>query len=243
MNKTKAFSTLAVTLLFPLAVYAQTPAAKQVDQPYIEVTGTAEKEVIPDEIYISIVIKEKYSNKEKVTIEVQEEKLRNAIKALGIDLSNLTLSDANADYVKIRWQRKDVLTKKDYLLKVTDATTVGKVFMELEKLEIKDAWIARVHHSQMDSLRKEVKILAIKAAKAKADYLLAAIGEQTGKPVIVKEAEISETRTRNTQSVMVNTSRHRYSDGDFDKSSLKDDEIEFRKIKIDAGVYVKFLIR
>jgi len=198
--------------------------------------------VVPDEIYISIVIKEKYNNKEKVTIEVQETKLRDAVKSLGIDLSNLSLSDANADYVKIRWQRKDVLTKKDYLLKVPDATTVGKVFMELEKLEIKDAWIARVHHSQMDSLRKEVKILAIKAAKAKADYLLAAIGEQTGKPVIVKETEISETRTRNTQSVMINT-RHRYSEDDFDKSSLKDEEIEFRKIKIDAGVYVKFLIR
>jgi uncharacterized protein len=241
MNKTKAFSTLVVTLLFTLSAYAQTPTPKP--EPYIEVTGTAEKEVVPDEIYISIVIKEKYTNKEKVTIEVQEEKLRNAIKSLGIDLSNLSLSDANADYVKIRWQRKDVLTKKDYLMNVTDATNVGKVFLELEKLEIKDAWIARVHHSQMDSLRKEVKILAIKAAKAKADYLLAAIGEQTGKAIIVKEAEISETRTRNTQSVMINTSRHRYSDGDFDKSGLKDDEIEFKKIKIDAGVYVKFLIR
>jgi hypothetical protein len=93
--------------------FGQTNTSKT-EEPYIEVTGTAEKEVVPDEIYIGIIICEKYVNKVKVTIEEQEEKLKTAVKLLGIDLTNLYLSDANADYTKIRWQKKDVLTKKDY---------------------------------------------------------------------------------------------------------------------------------
>ena len=131
-------------LLTTILSFGQTNTPKPFEQPYIEVTGAAENEVVPDEIYIGIIIHEKYFNKVKVTIEEQEEKLKSAVKSLGIDLTNLNLSDAYADFVKIRWQKKDVLTKKDYTLKVTNAMTVGQVFLELEKLEITDAFNALV---------------------------------------------------------------------------------------------------
>lgn len=197
------------------------------EQPYIEVTGNSEKEVIPDEIYIEITIKEKHDNKNKVTIEEQEEKLKNIVKSIGIDLANLYLSDVNASYVKIRWQKKDMQTKKDYTLKVSDAKTVGKVFNELEKIEITDAFISRVSHTKLDSLRKDVKIMAIKAAKEKADYLLAAIGEKTGKPLYIRE---------NPQTVVMSGG---YANSNFDDNK---NEIQFQKIKLTSSIYVKFTI-
>ena len=211
MNNIKQLLITAFIIISALT-FGQTNAPKPEEQPYIEVTGTAEKEVIPDEIYIGINIREKYANKVKVTIEEQEEKLKAAVKSLGIELSNLYLSDVNADFVKVSWQKKDVLTKKEYTLKVSNATLVGQVFLELEKLEITDAFISKVNHSKIDSLRKEVKIMAIKAAKNKADYLLTAIGEQTGKPLIVDESMQTITRgeyqrmaTRNINSVAATT--------------------------------------
>lgn len=243
MNKLKQLLTMAF-LLTTILTYGQTNNPKTEEQPYIEVTGTAEKEVVPDEIYIGIIIREKYVNKVKVTIDEQEEKLKNAVKSLGIDLTNLYLSDANADYVKVRWQKKDVLTKKDYTLKVANATTVGQVFQELEKLEITDAFISRVSHSKLDSLRKEVKIIAIKAAKDKADYLLAAIGEQTGKPLIIKENEILPLS--NISGVNVRGSRSDeelyYVDG-IKVRDKENDEIQFQKIKLQTSIYVKFSIK
>ncbi len=221
--------------------YSQSLILKEENIPFIEVTGTAEKEIIPDEIYISIAIRERYVNKEKVSIETQEEKLKNAIKSIGINLNNLSLSDANADYVKIRWQKKDVLTKKDYTLKVTSAAMVGQVFLELEKLEITDAFVSKVNHSKMDSLRKEVKISAITAAKTKADYLLQAIGEQTGKPLIIKENESLGNHLSNTRGVVLEKnyifSNERLSSDDDNK------EIEFQKIKIQTSIFVKFAIK
>jgi len=242
MNKLKHLLTMAF-LLTTILTFGQTNNLKPEEQPYIEVTGTAEQEVTPDEIYIGIVIREKYVSKAKVTIEEQEEKLKAVVKSLGIDLTNLYLSDANADYVKIRWQKKDVLTKKDYILKVSNATTVGKVFQELEKLEITDALISKVSHSKIDSLKKEVRIMAIKAAKNKADYLLTAIGEQTGKPLIITEnpqtiyrSEYQYLATRNVSSV-ASTFVGGY------QSKDKDNEIEFQKIKLTTSIYVKFLIK
>lgn len=243
MNRLKQLLTMAF-LLTTILTFGQANTTKTEEQPYIEVTGTAEKEVVPDEIYIRIIIREKYINKVKVTIEEQEEKLKSAIKSLGIDLANLNLSDANADYVKVRWQKKDMITKMDYTLKVSNATTVGQVFLELEKLEITDAFISRVNHSKMDSLKKEVKILAIKAAKDKADYLMTAIGEQAGKPLIVKENEILPTRQLG--SINGHGSRSESSEYFIDGvkvSGKEDNEIQFQKIKIQTSIYVKFSIK
>jgi uncharacterized protein YggE len=98
----------------------------------------------------------------------------------------------------------------------------------------------------MDSLRKEVKILAIKAAKDKADYLLTAIGEQTGKPLVVKENEILPNRT--LANVNVRGSRSSETEYFVDGVKMKSDdnnEIQFQKIKIQTStsIYVKFSIK
>ena len=220
----------------PLALFCQSTTPE--NQPYIEVTGTAEKEVVPDEIYIGIILKEKYVNKAKVTIEAQEQKLKEAIQSLGIAPDRLFLSDADASYVKINWKTKDVLTQKDYALKVSDAATVGKVFQELDKLEITDASILKVSHTKMDSLRKEVKILAIKAAKEKAAYLLAAIGEQVGKPLMITEIEMDRYYT----GMESNISNPYY----FNETKVENQqtgEVQFQKIKIQSGISARFSIQ
>ena len=152
-------------------------------------------------------------------------------------MSNLYLSDVNADYVTVRWKKKDVLTKRVYF-KVKNAIELGRMFQELEKLEITDAFISKVNHSKIDSLRKEVRILAIKAAKDKADYLLTAIGEQTGKPLIITEnpqtifgSEIQVMASRNVVSSLKKV---------YDN---KETEIQFQKIKLTSSIYVKFSIK
>jgi hypothetical protein len=212
--------------------------------PYIEVTGTVIKEVIPDEIYIRIIIREKYINRTKVSIEEQEEKLKIVVKSIGIDLINLCLSEASSDYVKIRWQKKDVLTNKEYILRVSNATTVGQVFFELEKLDITEAFISKVNHTEMDILEKEVKIQAIKAAKDKADYLLTAIGEQTGKPLIIREDKFSSNQMNSHLPILDSLSNNStYNEGGAKKKTDENNEIQFKKINIHTSIYVKFSIK
>ncbi len=242
MKTLKSFIIASSIIISNIAI-AQDQITKE-EKPFIEVNGVAEQEIIPDQIYISIIIREKYVNKEKITIESQEEKLKALLKEINIPTSNLYLSDANADYVKVKFRTKDVLTKKDYTLKVSNATAVGQVFQQLEKLEINDANVSKVSHSKIDSLRKEIRIAAIKAAKTKADYLLNAIGEQTGKPLIVREnsnGNLEFNYNRNSNTRVTSYQNVRFLD-DSEKSSA-DEEIQFQKIKIQSSIYVKFLIK
>ncbi|RAK70393.1 SIMPL domain-containing protein [Hymenobacter edaphi] len=239
MNHPQRLFLAASLLLTATLAQAQSSTLKADDLPYIEVSGTAEKEVVPDEIYLRIAIRERYAGKTKVTLEEQEEKLKNLVKALGISPANLYLADANADYVKVRWQKKDVLTQKDYTLKVTDAATVGRVFQELEKLEITDAAVGRVSHSQLESLRREVKIAAIKAAKDKAEYLLTAIGEHAGKPLIVREENSQGNPTLSNVSV----SSYKLQRSGLTEGPEEDDDLQFQKVRIQSTIYVKFAIK
>jgi uncharacterized protein YggE len=212
------------------------------DAPYIEVDGYAEKEIIPNEIYIGIILRERMENKEKVTIEAQEKQLREALTTLSIPISNLSVADANADYVKVSWQKRDVLTKKEYQLKLGNATAVGKVFQELEKLKIQDGYIDHVSHSAIDSLRKQVRIEAIKNAKEKADYLLNAIGQSTGNALIVSET-LKDVVLRQDISRMPAKALTKISGvivSDFGNSPP---EIEFQKIKLSYSIYTKFSIK
>jgi uncharacterized protein len=229
---------LGITLFISSNALAQGAEEKET-KPYIDVTGVAELEIVPDQIYIEIVLQEK----DKVTIEMQEEKLKEALKSIGVDMKDLYLSDANSNYIKVsKWKSKDVITNKQYILKVTNANMVGQVFQQLDKLDITNADIKNVSHSKMDSLKREVKIMAIKIAKKKADYLLAAIGEQAGKPMIVQEVENKGNYSSNTGYGSRNVQGHvnaRFLDDD-DKVG---GNVEFKKIKIQSAIFVKFLIK
>lgn len=227
----------------PLALlHAQAP--QQLEAPYIEVTGTAENAVVPDEIYLGIAISEKNDGRIKTSIETQEIKLKDAIQNVGINLENLYLSGAAADLVKVKWRKKDAVSKKGYTLKLSSATELGKVLQALDGIDIDDAQIIKLGHSQMEVLRKEVRIAAMKAAKEKADYMLAAIGEKTGKPLVVKD--VSDRYLDYGSSGAPGASSNIYmrqQDGYNYDIKDKDGEIEFNKINIKTSVYIKFSIQ
>lgn len=206
----------------------------------IEVTGKAEKEITPDEIYVRILLQEKNESREKITIEQQEEKLRTAVANAGIDIKNLSVSDVNADYMKVRWKTKDVMTQKAYILKTSTPQQLRKLFTELNKMEVKDAGIDHVSHSKIDSLTKTVRIMAIKAAKDKAAYLLTAINEKLGSCLVVKEEPASIYI--NTANIS-NNSYSNYSGGRLAAFESTPDDIGFQKIKIDYSIYCKFEIK
>jgi uncharacterized protein len=236
--RTKLFIIALFAIVLSLSLRAQNVVEPYELKPHVDVTGTAEMEITPDEIYISITIKERYEGRDKLSIEVQEEKLKSSLKEIGINLTNLTLADANAGYVKVKVAKKDVLTKKDYLLKVADAAQVGKAFEQLEKLQITGAYIARVDHSKMDEFRKENRVKAIKAAREKAEYLLAAIGQAPGKAVIVED--VTDKHVYNTNALNESYGNTSY----FSVSSKNEpEELTFNKLNIRSSIYVRFEIK
>ncbi len=221
--------------------YGQTQNSTE-HKPYIDVTGYAFKNIVPDEIYIAIIIKERESGRNKITIERQENELRQALRDLNIPIESLTVADAQADYIRVKMTKKDVISQSKYELKLSTAKQVVDVFEKLDELKIDNANISKVSHSKIEEYKKDIKIEAIKNAKSKADYLLAAIGQETGPALIINELNANEDRVRR-EGVMVRGARNLESVGYIDGEPKAFGTIEFRKIKLEATIYAKFEIK
>src|ERR1700739_1155571 len=167
-------------------LFGQTVTTRE--YPYIEVNGYAEESVVPDEITIFIRIKERYKNKEKVTIKQQEDSLKYDLAKEGFDLNNLSLANANADLVQVNWTKKAVLAETDYMFKAIDAMQVGKVFQIAEKFMLYDAYIYKINYSKLADLKNEMRMKAAKNAKQKAEQMLGGVGGEIVRPQIVQEA-------------------------------------------------------
>lgn len=209
-------------------------AISQVEQtnnskPFIEVNGTAQKEVIPDKIYISILLTEKTTNNEDFSIQIQEDKLKEIIKKNNIEMKNLFLSDVMSEVTKNKKKDTGIKLTREYTLILKNAEEVTKIFKDLTDISIKEISIRKTEYSQIENVRKEVREKAIVAAKEKAEYLLLAIGEQIGKPLEIKEIEEKPYRNLNSNS--------------FITSENDSSETSFEKIIVKYSYYIKYSIK
>lgn len=211
----------------------------QPEVPYIEVRGSAELEITPDEIFVSVTLQERFDGRVKVTMGEQEQKFMDAITALGIPKSDVSLSDADADFEKFLLKEDESLTSKNYLVLVHTAEMVSKLYSKLAEIDAENAYIAKLSHSKIEAYRKEVKIDAIKATHEKAGYLLEAIGEELGQPLEI--TEISETPEKKTYGYSQNANTiTNYSMATFSPDLSG---IGFEKIKLRYEFYGKFAIK
>lgn len=238
INRTTNQIIMKRLILFSLLLSFTAPAFTQDinNLPFIEVTGIAEKEIIPNEIYISIALEERYDGKKNITLEEQEKSLKKGLLEIGIDLSQLSLSNANSDYIHVKWRKKDAINRAEYQILVTDAEAVGKVFQKLDELDIQNAHIAKVDHSNIENIKRETRIIAIKDAKEKANDLLTAIGESTGQALLVRENNF-DYRPMITRNLNYNQ------EAGLSYAKVGPAPIEFQKLKINASVFVKFAIK
>lgn len=228
--------TLIATALFIATTPMRAQQQLQITdaKPYIETSGYAEKEVVPDQIYISITLEEK----SKGTLDELERKMKDRLKSIGIDLNNLSLSDADASYIRVNWFNKDVLAKKNYQLKVSDANTVSNVFQALGDLNIKNANVTKLDYSKKEEVKKELRIAAVKNAKEQAIYMLSAIGQTAGMPL-----SINENSAYPMMYEAANVRLYNKASADASGIPVADDYMEFRKIKFTSTVNARFEIK
>lgn len=185
-NPLEAAAIFAI-LILAANVFAQTTAPD--NRRLIEVTGSAETLITPNEFTFKISLVERVDGKKKITIEDQEDALKRELAAIGVDVQkDLTVFDLSSVYVRQR-RLKDTLASKDYRLKVRDLEKVGRLQDVADRLNIARLDLIESTHSELPRFRRETKMEAIRAAKMKAEYLLGAIGEKVGKPVFVREVD------------------------------------------------------
>jgi uncharacterized protein YggE len=173
-------------VLYTLAI-AQPPAPEKKS---ITVVGSAEMEIIPDEIYFTIVLQE-YMNKDKVKVGIDalEKELQASVSGAGISKENLQIENVfGQQWIYKKRKQHDFLASKRYVIKLSDLSKIDGILDKIDAQGIDQAYVSRYSHSKIEQYRKDLKIQAIKNAKEKAKYLLEAIGEQLGEAININES-------------------------------------------------------
>jgi len=227
------------TILFLLtsaALVAQTGGKNFIDQNYIEVTGKAEMEIIPDEIYLRILLNEKdYKGKNFAEV---EKSMLTKLKELGIDISkDLAVKDLLSNFQYYWFIKADILLSKEYQLLVHDAKTAGKVFIELQNIGISNVSINRIENSKITDYRRQVKVEAIKAAQEKAKDLAQAISQEIGRAIYVQEIEPNYRPTGSVSNIVIRGT------SSISGSNISEPDIEFEKIHLEYSIVARFELK
>lgn len=175
-----------------VAFFSVSAMAQQVDlRKKITVSGTAETEVTPDIIYLSISLKEYLkdgNSKKKVEINELETQLYNAVQSAGISRDNLTINDISSyNTAAEKKKNPDFLVSKQYRLKVTDLNKWNAIIGSIDPKGVAYTNIDSYDYSKIEVLKQQLKIKALQAAKAKATYLVESIGSQLGNVIDIQE--------------------------------------------------------
>lgn len=235
---------LMLVIPFGLGAFASTAQQVIVEKPQpkkIEVTGSAEQEVLPDEIYVSITLREYFkdnSNKNKVDIMVLEKQLQKAVEEAGIAKENFSVGDING-YREWFGKKKPTtfLESKSYIVKVANLYKIDGIIARVDDKGVASTNISRFEYSKIEALRKEVKIKALQAAKEKAKYLLEGIGEQLGEALEIYEIDNGYSPAPMYSNMMMKSARAESAD------AMPESTIDVQKIKVRYEVKAVFRIK
>jgi uncharacterized protein YggE len=239
MNK---FIILTMTVL----VFTTSHAQQVVVNPYpktITVNGSAELEIVPDEIYVMVDLKE-YEKKGqgKVAIDKIRQDFLVAVRSLG--LPDSAVSVAAYDGYNNPWLRKknkktELYASITYQVKLKSALQVDQLVDKLDDNATSNFYIARTSHSKLEEFKKNLKIQAVKAAKEKAGYLAEAINEQVGAAVTINEPnEYFQPYYGVVSNRMVKAEALQMSD-----QSANQTQADFKKMKLKYDVSVVFALK
>lgn len=175
------------TVVATMAIAAATIVSAQNPQvPYINMQASAEQQVTPDEIYISITIKES-DYKGKATLQDKQQAMLLVLKKNGINIDeclSLNFMGSNVSYKT--FSRKPVpQSQATYILKFNDASIMQNVIYNLEEEQISNIQLIETKYTKEDSIRKELGIQAMKKAQEEAASLAGAVGQEIGKAITI----------------------------------------------------------
>jgi uncharacterized protein len=239
-----AKSFLISTLIFTSAfvsnaqqVIMEKPLVKK-----IEVTGSAEQEVLPDEIYVTVSLREYFKdkdNKNKIDIMVLEKQLQKAVEEAGIPKENFTIGTING--YREWWGKKKPTTfleSKSYIIKVANLYKIDAIISRVDDKGIAYTNIDRYEFSKIEQLRKEIKIKALQAAKDKAKYLLEGIGEQMGEALEIIEIDQSYSPQPVYSNMMMRSAKMEVS-----ADAMPESTVDVQKIKVRYEMKASFRIK
>jgi uncharacterized protein YggE len=215
-----------------------------IKQRTINVNGHSELEITPDEVYVQIELREyNKKNGDKVDIQTINNQFLSAVKSMGIADSDVVVQgysgwDGNYWYYdKNKKKNPDLKAGISYQVKVKTVSDMDKLVDKLDDQATENFYIAKTSHSKIDSIKRELKLQALKDAKDEAAHLAAAYGDSVGKALIINDPNESNDypRPMYKTNAMLATAAPEVAAPPMD--------VDFKKIKIEMNVNVTFELK
>lgn len=238
----------AVLLMVTYAGFSQTYDRNPFPKT-ISVTGMAEMEIVPDEIYVNVDLKE-YDKKGsgKVSLErIKDDFLKN-VRSIGLPDSVVSIAayDGFNGY-PYWWQRKkkkeELYASITYLLKFNSSKKMDELVEKLDDMATQNFYITRTAHSKIETYRRTLKMQAVKAAKEKGAYLTEAIGETIGEAVTINEPQEYYLPYVNARGANYSMAKEMAMSQTADAAGNAMPETDFKKIKLRYDVTVTFALK
>lgn len=231
LMKTKSLFVLLFAIWNAFSLQAQ-----KTDGHYIEVTGTSEIEVVPDEIHYIIEIKEYFKEefdgkskpedyRTKVPLTQIEQDLKTALYHIGITDDAIRTREVG-DYRRERGH--DFLIAKNFDLTLTNFNQINEIVKAVDTKGINSMHIGELKNQNMQHYHKKGKLKALQAAQIKATYLVESLGKKLGSVIRIVEPQQDNIYSAFPQSNVY-----------FSTAKPSD---SFRTIKLNYSMQVRFEI-
>jgi len=181
----------------------------QDDRRFIEVTGSADIEISPDQIELEIILGDDKYKKVNTNLDKTEALFLAVLKKNNIKDEQIVMGGINNPYYWYYWwsYRHNKIQRRSYRIKLSQKTDFMKLMKDLDIDGVSSLRITNSTHNEIQDYREDVKIKAMLAAKRKANYLLESLGENIGKVISIKEINNDNGyRWRNQGALMSNYS-------------------------------------
>ncbi len=210
-------------------------------QKTISANGSAKIEVVPDEIYIAVNLRE-YDKKGdgKIDIESIKNNFLKAAKSIGLNDTDVVVQSYSGydgtiyQYKKNKKQNPDLKAGINYWVKVSSLKKMDELVSKLDDEATQSFGIAKTDYSKREELELKMKQEAIRAARDKAIALASAINEKVGSAVTINEPNEVSDSPRPMYKMMTLAS-----DAAGEEPALN---VDFKKMKIEYEANVVFAL-
>jgi uncharacterized protein YggE len=239
-------------LLFIPAAKAQTVDVSNL--PTIQVTGTAEIQVVPDEVTFFLRVHK--SDKSLVAAKAQNDenvkKILDLAKRFGI-----AAQDVKTDYISVaeKYDRVKPRGEEEYksvfagytisktvIVKLKNISRFEEFFSDVVSIGVTEIGNVSFESSQLRKFRDQARAMAIRAAKEKAEAIVKEIGQSIGKAVSIEEQSTGSSYANNFSQNVTSNARSRAVDSDDGDDGGGGETFSIGTIAVKAQVEVRFLL-
>ena len=208
----------------------------------VSANGSAKIEVVPDEIYVAVNLRE-YDKKGggKIDIETIKNNFLKAARSIGLNDTDVVVQSYSGydgtvyQYKKNKKQDPDLKAGINYWVQVSSLKKMDELVSKLDDEATQNFYIAKTDYSKREELELKMKQDAIRAARVKAVALAASINEKVGNAVTINEPNQVTDNPRPVYFAMAKVA----ADSGNEEPALN---VDFKKMKIEYEANVVFAL-